>query len=129
MVYINGEVSIPLKSGHIVIYMIKEIWSKIQKKVSIPLKSGHIVIKVVRQEYDRWSRFNPLKIGSYCNSRNIFFLKKVFVSIPLKSGHIVIDYFEEEDNNWLIVSIPLKSGHIVMLKNILSWNIMKFQSP
>ena len=61
------SVSIPLKSGHIVVYeMFSEVLN-IKGLVSIPLKSGHIVM-----------------LKKY--------LKKirVFVSIPLKSGHIVI---------------------------------------
>ena len=60
-------VSIPLKSGHIVIDEIKE--DAMHSLVSIPLKSGHIVILKhafpSKGEYEEC--FNPLKIGSYCN--------------------------------------------------------------
>ena len=57
-------VSIPLKSGHIVIMAPLAVELA---NVSIPLKSGHIVINFMNK-----------------NSKN----QKV--SIPLKSGHIVI---------------------------------------
>ncbi len=59
-------VSIPLKSGHIVI---KSDFVALQRTefVSIPLKSGHIVISKAKDNED----LN-------------------YVSIPLKSGHIVI---------------------------------------
>ena len=60
-----AKVSIPLKSGHIVINVSDEIGGA--EYVSIPLKSGHIVMMS-------------------CQRR----CKGTFVSIPLKSGHIVI---------------------------------------
>ena len=59
-------------------------------EVSIPLKSGHIV---TRGESTRVSdtSFNPLKVGSYCNEVMVFVGRniEIKVSIPLKSGHIV----------------------------------------
>ncbi len=62
----NNSVSIPLKSGHIVI---EEFYSiAIDTSVSIPLKSGHIVIYRTEIE-SKYTGFNPLKIGSYCNSK------------------------------------------------------------
>ena len=44
--------------------------------------------------------FNPLKIGSYCNIRQVGVKsQKTAVSIPLKSGHIVIIMAYESNNN------------------------------
>ena len=58
-------VSIPLKSGHIVISKwCRKIYGVI---VSIPLKSGHIVIEIDGVAVKCRPGFNPLKIGSYCN--------------------------------------------------------------
>ena len=88
------QVSIPLKSGHIVIDYF--LYYRVNtQKVSIPLKSGHIVIiGFSRADFDENS-FNPLKIGSYCNHINNVWKRTVrpfTVSIPLKSGHIVIKF-------------------------------------
>ena len=82
--------------------------------VSIPLKSGHIVINQGFNDTVRACCFNPLKIGSYCNSwRTSSRENSRGVSIPLKSGHIVIEKRAEEARK-KEVSIPLKSGHIVI---------------
>ena len=58
-------VSIPLKSGHIVISL--NNLSQNGDCVSIPLKSGHIVIQGMVHFGNAKDGFNPLKIGAYCN--------------------------------------------------------------
>ncbi len=61
-------VSIPLKSGLFVI--IAGIERKIKNlEVSIPLKSGLFVIQILNDKREDLKRFNPLKIGSICNTR------------------------------------------------------------
>ena len=58
-------VSIPLKSGLIVILIFFEVFLKFC--VSIPLKSGLIVIKCNKLFFGRDDSLNPLEIGSNCN--------------------------------------------------------------
>ena len=60
------------------------------------MKSGHFVIQA-NEIYNREDCFNPLEIGSFCNSSHysLQFLKSV--SIPLKSGHFVIRLLEEKE--------------------------------
>ena len=81
--------------------------------VSIPLESGHIVIFSSRFRRKSESSFNPLRIGSYCNILITSDLAMVTVSIPLESGHIVIKKVVMI-MCYLTVSIPLESGHIVI---------------
>ena len=82
------KVSIPLKSGRIVICG-NESWLY-WFNVSIPLKSGRIVIPTRCIKSLEIKSFNPLKIGSYCNAIRDNGDTIGFVSIPLKSGRIVI---------------------------------------
>ena len=122
-----NSVSIPLESGHIVIK--DDNYKKTRNRVSIPLESGHIVIYLKMGIQMEVKRFNPLRIGSYCNCCRAYNEPPLGtkVSIPLESGHIVIveDYMVRNQEMGL-VSIPLESGHIVM-KCILSFLTRKMR--
>ena len=56
----------PLKIGSYC-NMFSNIIMTVTAEVSIPLKSGHIVIRGTWHTSHVIFRFNPLKIGSYCN--------------------------------------------------------------
>ena len=61
-------VSIPLKSGHIVIENIWDSGQGINDGFN-PLKIGSYCNKIVRKAILMQNKsFNPLKIGSYCNT-------------------------------------------------------------
>ena len=72
--------------------------------------------------------FNPLKIGSYCNS-NVKLDKLATESFnPLKIGSYC-NILDTLPRYTAVVSIPLKSGHIVINNEILTIESEKFQSP
>ena len=84
--------------------------------ISIPLKSGLIVISWSYRSSSRCSRhLNPLEIGSNCNLKIV--INSCFtirISIPLKSGLIVMQVQVACLGTLNIISIPLKSGLIVI---------------
>ena len=47
---------------------LKVNFTKVGENVSIPLESGHIVIEILVLGGSLIASFNPLRIGSYCNT-------------------------------------------------------------